>query len=80
MRASLPAGLAAAPLGAEAFDLVFADPPYAFDAWADLLDAIAPKLHPEGEVVIEHAARADLPAETARPRAGRGRGATATPR
>jgi 16S rRNA (guanine(966)-N(2))-methyltransferase RsmD len=65
VRASLPAGFARAAVGAEPFDLVFADPPYDFDAWVELLDAIAPKLAAEGEIVIEHTARVDLPVEVA---------------
>ena len=65
VRASLPAGLASAPLAEESFDLVFADPPYAFDAWRELLEAIEPKLAEGGEAAIEHAARVELPAEAA---------------
>jgi 16S rRNA (guanine(966)-N(2))-methyltransferase RsmD len=62
VRSSLPAGLARAPVGDGAFDLIFADPPYDFDEWPALLAAIAPKLAADGEVAIEHSARADLPA------------------
>jgi 16S rRNA (guanine966-N2)-methyltransferase len=63
VRASLPGGLAGAALGDPVFDLVFADPPYDFDRWPDLLVAIEPKLALEGEAAIEHAARAVLPLE-----------------
>jgi 16S rRNA (guanine966-N2)-methyltransferase len=60
VRCALPAGLAAR-LGEEAFDLVFADPPYDFDDWSSLLLAIGPRLQAGGEAAIEHAARAVLP-------------------
>lgn len=45
------------------FDLVFADPPYAFDAYVELIRAVAPRLRDDGEVVVEHAARRELPPE-----------------
>jgi 16S rRNA G966 N2-methylase RsmD len=61
VRVALPAGLGPARLGEESFDLIFADPPYQFDQWPALLVAIEPKLAPEGEVAIEHSARATLP-------------------
>jgi len=60
---SLPAGLARLATEGERFDLVFADPPYAFDAYSGLLQAIAPLLAPNGEAVVEHSARHRLPAE-----------------
>lgn len=64
-RLSLPDGL---PRLADAapFDLVFADPPYRFDAHAELLAGIAPLLAAESEVAVEHAARTDLPPEVGR--------------
>ena len=62
VRASLPAGLASASLGEESFDLIFADPPYAFEHWQELLEAIEPILAQSGEAAIEHAARVELPA------------------
>ena len=62
VRASLPAGLASASLGEESFDLIFADPPYAFEHWQELLQAIEPRLAESGEAAIEHAARVELPA------------------
>jgi 16S rRNA (guanine966-N2)-methyltransferase len=61
MRAALPAGLASAGIAEQHFDLVFADPPYDFDEWLALLEAIEPKLAPDGEVAIEHSARVALP-------------------
>lgn len=43
------------------FDLVFADPPYSFEAWEALLAGIAPLLAAEGEIAAEHASRRALP-------------------
>jgi len=51
-RAGGPAGL---------FDLVFADPPYRFDAFAPLLLALPPLLAAGAEVAVEHSARRELP-------------------
>jgi len=51
-RAGAPAGL---------FDLVFADPPYRFDAFEPLLLALPPLLAPGAEVAVEHSARRQLP-------------------
>ena len=45
----------------ERFDLVFADPPYAFAGHAALLAAIAPRLAPGGEVALEHGRGAGEP-------------------
>ncbi|MEP7011317.1 MAG: 16S rRNA (guanine(966)-N(2))-methyltransferase RsmD [Acidobacteriota bacterium] len=59
----LPAGLARLAETGERFDLVFADPPYAFNAYTGLLEGIAPLLAEEGEVVIEHSARVHLATE-----------------
>ena len=73
-RLALPAGLASlaarsAPAaggpksaGATGFDLVFADPPYAFEDFGPLLLALPPLLAAGGEVAVEHAARRTLPA------------------
>lgn len=60
-RMRLPAGLAR--LGGRPFDLVFADPPYAFTGYAALLAAVAPILAADGEVVVEHSARLEPPVE-----------------
>jgi 16S rRNA G966 N2-methylase RsmD len=61
----LPAGLAR--LAGRAFDLVFADPPYAFTGYsvllARLIEKPAPLLAPDGEIVVEHSSRLDLPLE-----------------
>jgi 16S rRNA (guanine966-N2)-methyltransferase len=50
---------AGAPAGP--FDLVFADPPYRFDAFDPLLVALPPLLAPGAEVAVEHSARRQLP-------------------
>ncbi len=61
-RLPLPRGLSQlVEAGEPAFDLVFADPPYAFTAYERLLEALAPLLAADGEVAIEHSARASLP-------------------
>jgi 16S rRNA (guanine(966)-N(2))-methyltransferase RsmD len=57
LRLALPGGLASAALRGEAFDLVFADPPYAFADWTALLEAVEPLLAAGGEIAIEHDAR-----------------------
>ncbi len=57
--ARLPAALER--LQDSAFDLVFADPPYAFDGWSRLLTLAAPLLAPGGALVAEHDRRGDLP-------------------
>ena len=45
------------------FDLVYADPPYRYPDYAELLAAVAPLLTADGEVAVEHTARRELPAE-----------------
>ncbi len=64
-RLKLPAGLSR--LAGRSFDLVFADPPYAFSGYAALLAGLmenpAPLLVPDGEIVVEHSSRHDLPLE-----------------
>jgi 16S rRNA (guanine(966)-N(2))-methyltransferase RsmD len=66
-RTSLPAGLGELARRAggewERFDLVFADPPYAFTGHPRLLAGIEPLLAPDGEAAIEHSARRELPEE-----------------
>ena len=60
----LPGGLAASPVRvAGPFDLIFADPPYRFDAFEHLLAAIAARLDADGEAVVEHSSRVELPLE-----------------
>jgi 16S rRNA (guanine966-N2)-methyltransferase len=61
-RLTLPEGVARlAEEEAGPFDLVFADPPYPFDAWEMLLAATAPLLARDGEIAAEHASRRALP-------------------
>ncbi len=43
------------------FDLIFADPPYAFERWGDLMESLARVARPEAVVAIEHAADRPLP-------------------
>lgn len=63
----LPYGLSRlAQEGAGPFDLVFADPPYAFDDYEALLTGVLPLLAPDAEVVVEHSTRRDLPLEVGR--------------
>lgn len=60
----LPAGLGGlAEDGEGAFDLVFADPPYRFSSYRELLEAVEPLLAEHGEVAVEHSARSPLPLE-----------------
>ena len=59
-RVILPKGLAR--LAREGpYDLVFADPPYDFASYEELLFAVAPLLTADGEVAIEHSSRRALP-------------------
>ncbi len=44
-------------LGREHYDLIFADPPYDFEAYENLLRAAEPWLAREGELVLEHSSR-----------------------
>lgn len=61
-RLTMPAGLSRlAAAGAGPFDLVFADPPYSFDAYDQLLAGLAPLLAPEAEAAVEHSSCRDLP-------------------
>jgi 16S rRNA (guanine(966)-N(2))-methyltransferase RsmD len=61
-RLPLPRGLARLVEEGERFDLVFADPPYAFTAYPRLLVELAPLLAEGGEAAVEHSARVVLPA------------------
>lgn len=58
VRAELPTGKLSR---FDPFDLVFADPPYAFDRHADLLAMVKPLLAEGGELVLEHSFRTALP-------------------
>jgi 16S rRNA (guanine966-N2)-methyltransferase len=60
LRRRLPEGAQRLPADwPDAFDLVFADPPYVFRRFGALLAAVAPRLVPGGELVLEHSARAE---------------------
>jgi 16S rRNA (guanine(966)-N(2))-methyltransferase RsmD len=62
VRATLPAALVDTAPGFEGpFDLVFADPPYAFDQFSELLEASRTALAEGGEIVVEHAVRQQVP-------------------
>jgi 16S rRNA (guanine966-N2)-methyltransferase len=61
-RLTLPGGLARLE-SAGPFDLVYADPPYNFNAYEALLSGVAPLLAEDAEVVVEHSSRRDLPVE-----------------
>jgi len=51
--------------GRARFHLIFADPPYAFEGYRELLAAAAPLLAEDGWIAIEHSARVELPVEVA---------------
>jgi 16S rRNA (guanine966-N2)-methyltransferase len=57
---TLPAGLSRL---TGPFDLVFADPPYAFEPYGELLADVALLLAQDGEVVVEHSSRREMPLE-----------------
>lgn len=62
-RGRLPAALVQlAGAGERDFDLVFADPPYAFAEYAKLIEGVAPLLAATGELAVEHSARVTMPA------------------
>jgi len=60
-RVSLPGGLSSLAERVGAFDLIFADPPYAFADYERLLAASAALLRADGVLAIEHSARGRLP-------------------
>lgn len=61
-RLTLPAGLRRLhEEGAGPFDLVFADPPYAFAGYESLLAGVEPLLAEDGEVAVEHSGRRPPP-------------------
>ena len=45
------------------YDLVFADPPYAWHAWHSLVEHAIPLLRRSGILVLEHSVRSDLDVE-----------------
>jgi 16S rRNA (guanine966-N2)-methyltransferase len=63
-RLTLPEGLARLQPGA--FDLVYADPPYTFDAYGEMLAGAAPLLARDGEMAVEHSSRREMPIEAGR--------------
>jgi 16S rRNA (guanine966-N2)-methyltransferase len=61
-RLTLPAGLARLITeGAGPFDLVYADPPYNFSLYEDVLAGVVPLLAADAEVTVEHSSRRSLP-------------------
>jgi 16S rRNA (guanine966-N2)-methyltransferase len=62
-RLTLPAGLARLAERTGPFDLVFADPPYNFPLYDELLLGIIPLLARDAEVAVEHSSRRELPLE-----------------
>lgn len=64
VKGSLPR-LPALILKSAPFDLVFADPPYAFTEYPRLLEAVSLILADSGRVAIEHSSRTALPTESA---------------
>ncbi len=59
LRATLPR-LPDSVLARAPFAHVFADPPYDFDAYEELLDQVARVLGPGGEAAVEHSSRLEL--------------------
>ncbi len=57
------------PLPEGPYSLVFADPPYAFERYEELLATVDPLLARGGAVAVEHAARVSLPERAGRLRA-----------
>jgi len=63
-RLALPGGLARlVEQGNGPFDLVYVDPPYAYDQYTETLQALVPLLADDAEVAVEHSSRRDLPVE-----------------
>lgn len=61
VRAELPHALERFGTAGELFDLIFADPPYAWTVTPELFAAVATVAAPEAELAIEHSRRAVLP-------------------
>ena len=61
-RLTLPGGLGRL-TEAGPFDLVYADPPYNFQPYDTLIAGAAPLLAADGEMVVEHSTRRDLPVQ-----------------
>lgn len=61
-RLTLPGGLPRLTTeGVGPFDLVYADPPYNFNLYEELIAGVAPLLAGEAEVAVEHSSRRTLP-------------------
>ena len=60
-RLTLPEGLSRLPAGV--FDLIYADPPYNFNAYAELLEGAAPLMAADAEIAMEHSSRREMPIE-----------------
>lgn len=63
VRGELPEALALLAAAERPFDLVFADPPYAWRHYETLLAAIRPLLADNGELALEHSTRVETPVE-----------------
>jgi len=61
VRATLPERLTRDLLGGGLVDLVFADPPYAFQEWEELLVRLPPLLGENAAIAVEHSARQEVP-------------------
>lgn len=61
-RLTLPGGLGRL-TEAGPFDLVYADPPYNFQPYDSLIAGVAPLLATDGEMVVEHSSRRDMPVQ-----------------
>jgi len=62
VEADLPSELAKVEKAAtQEFTLIFADPPYGFTAYVELLESVAALLEADGELAVEHAPSAELP-------------------
>jgi 16S rRNA (guanine(966)-N(2))-methyltransferase RsmD len=61
VRGALPEALGALGAAGERFDLVFADPPYAWTVTEPFLLAAAKVLAPGGEIALEHSRRSPPP-------------------
>ncbi|HSM50435.1 MAG TPA: RsmD family RNA methyltransferase [Thermoanaerobaculia bacterium] len=67
LRLGLPGGLGRlAPEWSARLDLAFADPPYGFAGWGELLAAVSPLLASDAELAAEHSRRESLPERAGR--------------
>jgi 16S rRNA (guanine966-N2)-methyltransferase len=61
-RLTLPGGLGRL-ADSGPFNLIYIDPPYTFQPYDALISGVAPLLASEGEAVVEHSSRRDMPVE-----------------